>query len=159
MSDPDVQPEDALQVAQRALAKVGELEDDLDQLRSDHEETAEELTRVSLRLSEIDEERDYEALSRDEKVGQVREHLFKKATSGAGRATLDYSDVRWEVFDGEPGAAHCYDLMELAADHRGFEVREPDGGNRQLAVDAEAAKRGVAFFAKKNRSDAEVARR
>jgi len=88
----------------------------------------------------------------------VREHAFRKATDGHGRTTLDYDDVMWEVFDGEPGTKHCYKLLRLAAggdeDDRdsihdgvpGFVIRDPDDGNFHLAVDADLAKQGVAFF-------------
>jgi len=145
---PDVRPEDAVRVAQRALAKVNDLEGRVDEL----EET---VTAAELRLSELDEDRSYEALSLDEKIGIVREHAFEKATDRGGRTTLDYDDIMWEIFDGNPGTKHCYKLIRRAAgldDEKtgseipGFRARDPDGGVYHLAVDAEEAKRGAAFF-------------
>jgi len=142
MSDqPDIKPEDALQVAQRALAKVNELEaieEEVDELR-------EELTAVKLRVSEFDEENDYEAMTRDEKIGKVREHAFNKAVESHGKAALDYDDIMWGPFDGDPSADFCYKLMRLAADSPGFEVRDPAGESRKLTVNAEAAKQGPVF--------------
>lgn len=159
MSDqPSVRPEDAVQIAQRALAKVNDLERELDDLRDDHDDVVEDLTALKLRIQELDEDRDYESLTLDEKIGKVREHAFQKAVDGHGRTTLDYDDVMWEVFNGEPGTKHCYKLMRLAAGDTeeeqsdiddgavGFAHRDPDDGNQHLAVDADRAKRSVAFF-------------
>jgi hypothetical protein len=87
----------------------------------------------------------------------VREHAFQKASRGSGVAALDYDDIMWEVFDGEPSADHCYTLMKLAADVRGFEVKTPASGNRSLTVDAKEAKRG-AVFSSANKTDLEEVR-
>lgn len=127
--EPDIRPEDALQVAQRALSKVNDLERKYDNLLEDHEDLVEDLTAIKLRLSEIDEERPYESLSLNEKVGKVREHAFQRAANGHGKATLDYNDVMWSVFNGEPGSDHCYKLMRLAAgvDDNGNEIQDVPG--------------------------------
>lgn len=138
--DVEVRPEDALQVAQRALAKakrVDEVEEQLDDLQND-------LTSVKLRLSSYDEDRSYDDLSRDDKIGMVREELFDRAIDGRGRS-MDYTDVRDVVFDGEPSNDHCYKLMRLAAEARGFELQDPNNGNRRLLVDPADARRGWAF--------------
>lgn len=155
MSDePDIRPEDALQVAQRALSKVNDLERQYDELLEDHEDLVKDLTAIRLRLSEINEERPYESLSLDEKIGKVREHAFQRAANGHGKATLDYNDVMWSVFDGDPGSDHCYKLMRLAAgvDDSGNEIQDVPGFTfldserpMKLAVDAERAKQGAAF--------------
>jgi len=150
MSEPERTVDDAIQVAQRALSRVIELEEVADRV----DDLEDEVAALSFRLSEMDEERPYSARSLDEKVGMVREHAFERAVEGHGKTTLDYSDVMWGVFDGEPGSDHCYKLMRLAAgvdedgnevqDVPGFTFRENDRPMR-LAVDAERAKRGVAF--------------
>jgi hypothetical protein len=145
----DVDPKDALQVAQRALAKANDLEEELEELRSAHQDAVEQLTKHELRLSEQDEDRDYDTLDRDTKIGMVREHAFDRAVDSGGRTTIDYNDVKWSVFDGEPGAAHCYNLMEWAAEAEGFRVRDPENGNRHLAVDADRAKSSRSVFSQK----------
>lgn len=150
MSDPDVQPEDALQVAQRALSKIADLERTVEEQAGRIDEFEEDLTAVTLRLSAFDEDRAYDALTRDDKVGRVREHGFERSVDGGGTATLDYNDIQWGVFDGEPSADHCYTLMRLAADADGFAVRDPDGRSKHLAVDAAEAKRGAAFSSANN---------
>jgi len=152
MSEPEITAEDALQVAQRALQKANEAEADIEDLK-------ERIVGMELRLSEIDDSHDYEDLSLDMKIGMVREHAYEMANNGHGRATLDYKDVMWGVFDGEPGPNHCYKLLRLAAGlfdsdedrptggtFPGFSCRDPDGDNYHLAVDAEKAKEGVAFY-------------
>jgi DNA-binding protein H-NS len=165
----EVRPEDAMQVAQKALQKVNELEEDLDQLRQQHEHATEDLAALKLRVSEINEDRDYDDLSIDEKVGLVREHAFEKASRGHGRANLDYNDIKWAVFDGEPGNNHCYKLMRRAAGEEeeeqkdmnagavGFIVRNPANENQHLAVDAELAKRSAEFYSRNKTDSGEVA--
>ncbi|QCW03551.1 hypothetical protein [Natrinema pallidum] len=144
-NEPDVRPEEALQVAQRALSKVNGLEDEIEDLQEDRDDLVDDVTALELRLSEIDDERPYDGLTLNEKIGKVREHAFRRATGGHGKAALDYNDVMWSVFDGEPGAKHCYKLMRKAAEARGFDVGKQDG-SKKLLVDAAEAKRGAAFF-------------
>ncbi|MFA1612027.1 hypothetical protein [Halobellus rubicundus] len=166
----DVTAEDALQVAQRALAKVNDLEGELEELRAEHEGTVEELTALRLRTSEYSTDRPYDQLTRDEKIGMVREHAFEKADDATnGRARLVWDDIKWSVFDGEPSRGHCYDLLRLAAgtDENsqrdihdgavGFRYRDPDDGTIHLAVDADLAKRHrQSFAANKTRSESGV---
>jgi hypothetical protein len=144
MSDdqPNVTARDAVEIAQRALGKanrVDDLETELDQLRDD-------LAAMQLRFSEHDDDQSYENLSLDAKIGMVREHAFTKATDTNGRATLDYDDVQWEVFDGPPPyPMHCYKLLRLAAQARGFTYEEAASPKR-LTVDAQEARRGAVFY-------------
>lgn len=154
-STPDVRAEDALQIAQRAMQKAHEVDD----LKDEVDELRDELAAVKLRLSEQDDDRSYESLSLEEKVGLVREYGYKKASNGHGKATLDYDDIMWGVFDGEPGTHLCYKLIRLAAglsDERktgsekpGFTARDPSGDTYHLAIDSDAAKRDAAFCSQK----------
>jgi hypothetical protein len=139
----DVSPRDALAIAQRALGKANGLKADLDEATAEIEHLREDVASLELRLSEHGDDRDYAELTRDDEVGMVREHAFQKASHGSGVAALDYDDIMWEGFDGEPSADYCYTLMNLAADVRGFEVKTPASGNRSLTVDAKEAKRGA----------------
>lgn len=155
----DVSAEDALAIAQQALARAKDVDEEtserLDEATQEREQLREELTAVKLRLSEIDDERSYKSLTIDEKVGLVREHGFRKAAEGRGRAKLDYEDVMWEVFDGKPGNNTCYRIIRKAAglnsdsktgsNVAGFTARDPTDGNYHLAIDAQDAKRGESF--------------
>lgn len=151
MTQPDVTAEDALNIAQQALQKANEVDD----LRERVEDLEDELTAVKMRQQERDENTEYDQLTLDEKVGMVRQHGYRKATNGHGKATLDYDDIMWGVFDGEPGTKHCYKLIRRAAgltdqktgsDQLGFTARDPDGGNYHLAIDADRAKETVSLF-------------
>jgi len=139
---PDVRPEDALQVAQRALQKANELEQDVADLEAENERLRERL--VALEASKPDQT-DYQNLDRHTKVGMVREHVVQRAQQQHGKAAVDYDDVMWEVFDGEPSADHCYTLMERAATAEGFQIRDPKGENRQLTVDIDATNPMLGF--------------
>ncbi|SEO69928.1 hypothetical protein SAMN05216388_101735 [Halorientalis persicus] len=141
----EIEPEDALEVAQRALARVSELEERLDETEAENAELKERLTVLELRYDDLDGGRSYDDLDRNGRVGRVREHAFERATEGHGHATLDYNDVMWSVFDGEPSADYCYKLMRLAADATGFTFRDPDGKGKELRVNADAARQGVSF--------------
>lgn len=152
MSDADVTPRDALAIAQRALGKANENA----KLRERIAELEDEVAKNTLRLSEFDDDRAYADLTRDDKIGLIREHAFEKAAQGSGKAALDYSDIMWEVFDGEPSADHCYTLMEQAASLRGFDVKTPASGNRSLVVDAAAAKDSAVFSSAKKTTPEEV---
>src|SRR6056297_2555841 len=94
----DISARDALAIAQRALAKANGLEDDLNEATAEIEQPREDVTSLELRLSEHNDDRDYAELTRDDKVGMVREHAFQKAVRGSGVAGLDYDDIMWEVF-------------------------------------------------------------
>jgi len=144
MSDdhPDVRPEDALQVAQRALRKVNDLKGDLNDLRAENERLRDRIAELEATTEVSD---DYDQLDRDTKVGMVRGHLIERARQQHGKAAIDYDDVMWEVFDGEPSADHCYTLMQKAATADGFDVRDRQGENRQLVVDLDATKDLTAF--------------
>jgi hypothetical protein len=150
----DVTARDALAIAQRALGKVNDVDGRVDAHDDEIEALREQVTALELRLSEIDDDRDAGDLTLDEKIGAVREHAFEKANDGHGKAKLDYSAIKWEVFDGEIGQSTCYRLIRRAAglDEAktgsavgGFTARDPSDGNYHLAVDADAAKRSRVF--------------
>lgn len=135
--------EDALQVAQRALAQLHEEREAREELESTVDRLVERVGELEVKTATDD--RAYETLSRNEKVGMVREHLHRRAQAAGGRSQIDYDDIVWEVFNGEPSADHAYTLMSLAAEAEGFRVRNPDDGNKHLAVDIDDASAGAAF--------------
>lgn len=145
--EPDVRPEDAAQVAQRALAKVQEQEQAITELQE----------RVAALEAAQPDRSEYDDLDRETKVGMVREHLVERAQTQHGRAAIDYDGVMWEVFDGEPSADHCYTLMELAAEAEGFDLRDPNSGNRELVVDIDATN-PVLGFSRANKDSVEGGR-
>lgn len=131
----DVRPEDALQVAQRALQKVNEQEETIEAQQEELEDLRGEVRALSARTVEAS---DFDDLDRDTRVGAIREHIINRAQEQGGRAALDYNGVMWEVFDGEPSKGYCYKLMRLAAQGTGYGIRDPAEGNKQLIVNLDA---------------------
>lgn len=152
MSTNEVRPEDALQVAQRALQKVNDLEQRLE----DQQETIDaQHERIVALEAKTEDTGDYETLDRDTKVGMVREHIVERARNQHGKAAIDYNDVQWGVFDGEPSADHCYTLMQRAASAEGFNFEDPDGQNKRLTVNIDATN-PVLGFSHANKDSPEV---
>lgn len=146
--DACVTARDALQMAQRAQARLTDLEQQNEEFQDELASLRREVTAANLRLSEIDDSRAYEDLDVDTKVGMVREHAFQKAVDRGGPTTLDYNGVVYEVFDGKASADHAYKLMRLAADHPGFEYFDADRSSpkpKRLKCDPDAAKAAPAF--------------
>lgn len=76
---------------------------------------------------------EYQEMTRQEKVYQVRKKLVELAANTNGRAAYKYRDVK-RLFDGHPSAGHCYDLMERAGELEGFAYEDnPDGEKRVVA--------------------------
>jgi hypothetical protein len=115
--------------------------------------------RLALRVGTLEEllpnETDpYADLTRDQKVQRVQRYLLERAQATNGKAAVDYDDVQWSVFDGEPSADHCYTLMQLAAaDTPGFTYRDAERPKR-LRVDL-AATNAEADFSHANNFVAE----
>jgi len=128
---PSITAEDAVQLAQKAIQKANENEKEIATLREENENLRQCIQELKAAQPDTS---DYENLDRDDKVGLVRQHLYKKATDSNGKAKVDYKDVRWSVFDGEPSPDHCYTLMQQAATEAGFEMNDPDTGNKRLTV-------------------------
>lgn len=142
MTANEVRPEDALQVAQRALQKVNDVEQRLEAQQETIDAQHERIMSLEARQEDTS---DYDALDRDMKVGMVREHIVDRAQNQHGKAAIDYNDVQWGVFDGEPSADHCYTLMERAANADGFNFENPDGQNKRLTVNVDATNPVLGF--------------
>jgi len=130
-SQPGITAEDAIQVAQRALRKVNEVESELSRLREENEHLRQRVTELEVAQPDAD---DYTSLDRDAKVGMIRQHALAKADDNSGLAQLDYHAIRWEVFNGEPSCGHSYDLMEQAAEAGGFHMGTTSDDNKALKV-------------------------
>jgi cell division septum initiation protein DivIVA len=129
-----------LQQHQQALERIAELEATVQEYADDRE-------RLVFRVGKLEEclpdERDeYDTYTREDKVSLLKSHLLERAYARDGKASADYDDVIWGVFDGEPSRDHAYTLMELAAQADGFHYntsRRP----REVRVDLDETKAEV----------------
>jgi DNA repair ATPase RecN len=129
-----------VQQHQQALERISELETKVQEYADDRE-------RLIFRIGKLEEclpdDRDeYESYTREDKVSLLKSHLLERAYATNGKASADYDDVIWSVFDGEPSRDHAYTLMERAAQADGFHYntsRRP----REVRVDLDETKAEV----------------
>lgn len=129
---PKATPRDAVELARTAIQRVNELEDRVEQQQEIIDAQQEQ---IELLQAAIQEPREYDQFDKQTKIGMVQKHLMKRAYDQGGKAKMDYDDVKWEVFDGEPSPYHCYELMKQAAQEDGFDYQEPSDENKRLVVD------------------------
>jgi len=121
---------------QQALQQNADLRDRVDDLED-------EIERLEFRVGQLetilpDEQDPYAELTREQKVQRIQRYLLERAEATNGVAAVDYDDVQWSVFNGEPSADHCYTLMQLAAEQTpGFTYRDNERPKR-LTVDLDA---------------------
>lgn len=97
---------------------------------------AQKLDKTNERLAELEayvdrrtEQTSYADMTKRDKVWTIRKTLLSQE---GGNPSMRYQDVMW-LFDGEPSAGHCYNLMEYAADKDGYEYQE-FGDDRQHRI-------------------------
>jgi len=142
MSQPQITAEDAVQVAQRALQKVNELETEVDKLQSENETLRSRVEELEASQPDPDE---YDQLDRPDKVGLLKRHLITKASDTNGKAAADYKEVKYGVFDGQPSADHCYTLMKQAAQDTAFTFQNPSNSNKRITVNTNRRKTNTEF--------------
>jgi phage shock protein A len=125
MTEPDITPRDALEIARNALQEVHQLSDRVHELEQ-------QVERLESKCVDLDSE--YAEMSKAEKVATIRHKLIQRAQESNGKAKLDYNDVRL-LFDDKPAASYTYDLMETAAEERGYEYQAPASDNNRIVVD------------------------
>jgi len=87
------------------------------------------------------ERKPYADLTDAERVHGLRVELARRASEHGGKRALRADTVRGEVFDGTPGARKVKDLMDRAADARGFET-DAKPGTKRLRCDLEVVQGG-----------------
>lgn len=82
--------------------------------------------------------KEYDQLTKDQKVHRVRTALVEQATNNHnGKAKMNYKEVMW-LFDGHPSAGHAYDLMERAGVLDGFAYDKAGGdGEKRVRVNVD----------------------
>lgn len=133
-------------------------QEQLDELRDENDRLREKLATLDEIVDPNPEARDYASLDRDQKVFILRRHLVEEAARKSGKAALHYRDVKW-LFDSQPSAGHCYDLMALAGELDGFAYDTPggDGGQKRIRVNLDGVNDETLLHAANNADTEEAA--
>lgn len=109
----------------------------LSHLRQENEELRERVAELEELVDPDPGGKEYEQLTKDQKVHRVRVALLDQATgTNNGKAKMNYKEIMW-LFDGHPSAGHAYDLMERAGQLDGFAYDSAGGdGEKRVRVDA-----------------------
>lgn len=107
---------------------VADILAEIDRLETRLDEFDERLRRVE-RVVDTDPDRtEYAEMTKEQKVFRIRQELVQNADATDGTWQLTYRDVK-ALFNGQPSAGHCYNLMEAAAQLDGFEYDRPGEGD------------------------------
>lgn len=144
LGDVDVEEADILEATDAVLERMARMQERIDELE---------------RLVDPDPgTKDYESLTKAEKVRKVRSAVYRKAKKQTGAAQMTYDEIL-ALFENHPSPGHAYDLMERAGEMDGFEYGNsgPNGnGKKRLAVKTDVVKNETDFHAvnKEERSKA-----
>jgi len=101
------------------------------------EQLAAEVSRLQEEIAPDTDGKDYEQLTRAEKVHEIQVAALEDAQSSPRRkAALTYREVKL-LFGGKPSTGHCYDLMQLAGDRDRFGYDERDDQPNRLTANLE----------------------
>ena len=98
---------------------------------------------------------DYDGLTREQKVFQLRTALVRRAFDNAGRAAMQYGEIQ-SLFGNRPSPGHAYDLMDHAAEMDGFRIDDTADAKR-LTVKTDAVNDETVIHAANNAPDAQPA--
>ena len=157
--DPDARLRNALTVLITSLApdndermmgpneKVAHAVNRINDIVDENERLRERVSELESVVTPHPESKDYQDLTRDEKVQQLRESLVEKASARQnGRFSMGYKDVMW-LFDGQPSAGHCYRLMDLAGEATGFDYAKFEDRPNQIRVNIDGVNDETLFHA------------
>lgn len=132
------------------------LQERVDELKAENDDLRDRLTDLEEIIDPNPASRDYQELTREQKVHRIRRALIEQAASSQnGKAAMEYDDVVW-LFDGNPSPGHAYDLMGLAGELDGFEFVDPEGRNKQVRADLAAVNDEALIHAANKTSGGEV---
>jgi len=131
-------------VLEQRLDSMFEHTEDLEKrivdLERENNELRRQLAEVQSQVNPNPASKEYDELTRDEKVHKVRRQLVEYAQSDhSGKSSMKYREIK-ALFDGYPSPGHCYDLMKHASRLDGFTYDENGEGNKRIRVDLEAVK-------------------
>lgn len=133
-------------IAQNALDFATEKDDRIDELEAENEELRERIATLEGRVTPDPTTKDYDEMSRDERVRQIRVSCARKAVNNGGKAAIDYNNVM-TLFDYHPSVGYAYKLLKLAGGLEGFTHETREAANNRLRVDMDAVNDESVFHA------------
>lgn len=131
-----------------ALGGATELQDAIDErdydsvlawieaLERENRDLRDRVAELEGRVTPDPERKEYDELTKAEKVHAVRTLVARTAAKQSGKAYVGYRDVLAR-FDQHPSRGHAYDLMDAAGNADGFTYGEHNGTKRlRVTLDA-----------------------
>lgn len=117
-------------------------------LEEENERLTERIAELEAQIDPDPTSKEYDAMSRGERVRKLRETLIDEAQRRhSGKAQMTYNDVLL-LFDNHPSDGYAYKLMKLAGEEDGFEYTDSNG--KVIRVNAAAVKDETLFHAVNN---------
>lgn len=133
-------------VAKTALELVNEKDEEIATLQAENEELRERVATLEGRVTPDPSTKDYDEMSRDERVRQIRLSCARKAENNGGKAAIDYNNVM-TLFDYHPSVGYAYKLLKLAGELDGFTHEKRTNGNDRLCVNLDEVNDESVFHA------------
>lgn len=112
---------------------IDDLKTQQDELKAENQQLRERVASLEGRVTPDPTAKEYDEMSRDERVRAVRLSCARKAANNKGKASYDYNDVD-TLLDHHPSTGYCFKLLKLAAGLDGFEYEKRSDGNDRLIV-------------------------
>lgn len=139
-------------VAKTALEVANEKDEEIEALQAENEELRERIAELEGRVTPDPSTKDYDEMSRDERVRQIRVSCAQKTVNNGGKAAIDYNDIM-TLFDYHPSVGYAYKLLKLAGELEGFTHETREDANNRLRVDMAAVNDEAVVHAVNNRNN------
>lgn len=106
-------------------------------LREENEKLNDRVAELEQLVAPDPEALEYDALSTSQKIQRLRQVLLQQAVQSGGTHALKYGEVM-TLFNNNPSAGHCYDLMKRAGNLDGFDYTTNRGGTKVIRVKSDA---------------------
>lgn len=126
-------------------------------LEEDNDRLTERVAELEAHIDPDPNGKEYEAMSRDERVHKIRTTLLEDAQHRhSGKAQMTYKEIL-RLFDNHPSDGYAYKLMKLAGKEAGFEYTNSTGTGKVIRVDTAAVNDETLVHAVNNRTSQEAA--
>ncbi|KYH24194.1 hypothetical protein HAPAU_36650 [Halalkalicoccus paucihalophilus] len=126
-------------------------------LEEDNDRLTERVAELEAQLDPDPNGKEYESMSRDERVHKIRTTLFEDAQHRhSGKSQMTYKEIL-RLFDNHPSDGYAYKLLTLAGAEEGFEYADSNGTGKVVRVDTGAVNDETLVHAGNNRTSQEAA--